>query len=215
MQTLLGQGPTFADPTGRLGYVHSFSFGIQRLLPGQVTVDVSYVGSRTNRGRHYQGVQRALRPESRSGRCDPGRQSELPQRRGAESVRRPAARHLIERRHDYAAAIPAAVPPVHRFNMQDYNVGKVWYNALQITLQKRYQHGLTVTASYAFSKNLQALNYLNPQDALPSRSLTPWDRPNRLDPGAHLRIALRAGQTSARQEPRRLWAKRWAAGRRS
>jgi hypothetical protein len=64
--------------------------------------------------------------------------------------------------------------------MQDYNVGKVWYNALQITAQKRYQHGLTVTASYAFSKNLQALNYLNPQDASPSRSLTPWDRPNRL-----------------------------------
>ena len=37
MQTLLGQAPNFADPTGRLGYVHSFSFGIQRLLPGQVT----------------------------------------------------------------------------------------------------------------------------------------------------------------------------------
>jgi hypothetical protein len=59
-------------------------------------------------------------------------------------------------------------------------VGKVWYNALQITVQKRYAHGLTFTGSYALSKNLQALNFLNPQDALPSRSLTPWDRPNRL-----------------------------------
>lgn len=57
---------------------------------------------------------------------------------------------------------------------------QVWYNALQITVQERYQHDFTFTGPYAFSKNPQALNYLNAQDALPSRSLTPWDRPNRL-----------------------------------
>jgi hypothetical protein len=47
LATMLGQGPSFADPTGNLGYVHSFSFGIQRVFPGQVVVDASYVGSRT------------------------------------------------------------------------------------------------------------------------------------------------------------------------
>src|SRR5262249_1455917 len=32
LATLLGQGPSFADPAGNLGYVHSFSFGVQRGL---------------------------------------------------------------------------------------------------------------------------------------------------------------------------------------
>ena len=44
---MLGQGPSFADPSGIISYVHNFSFGIQRVLPGKVSVDISYVGSRT------------------------------------------------------------------------------------------------------------------------------------------------------------------------
>ena len=58
--------------------------------------------------------------------------------------------------------------------------GKVWYNALQVAVNKRYSHGLMVTAAYTLSKNIQAMNYLNPQDPEPSRSLVPWDRTHRL-----------------------------------
>jgi len=47
-------------------------------------------------------------------------------------------------------------------------------------VQKRAGHGLMVTASYTFSKNLNSLSYLNSQDALPSRTFVAWDRPNRL-----------------------------------
>jgi hypothetical protein len=47
MLTMLGQGPTFSDTSGRTGYVHVFSFGFQKQLPGQIGLDVSYVGSRT------------------------------------------------------------------------------------------------------------------------------------------------------------------------
>ncbi|HEY4364146.1 MAG TPA: carboxypeptidase-like regulatory domain-containing protein [Bryobacteraceae bacterium] len=34
-------------------------------------------------------------------------------------------------------------------------LGKSWYDALQATLTKRYSHGLSLTAAYTFSKNLQ------------------------------------------------------------
>jgi hypothetical protein len=37
-----------------------------------------------------------------------------------------------------------------------------------------------VTLAYTLSKNIQALNYMNPQDAEPARSLVPWDRTHRL-----------------------------------
>jgi hypothetical protein len=33
--------------------------------------------------------------------------------------------------------------------------GKSWYDALQVTLTKRYSHGLLVTGAYTYSKNLQ------------------------------------------------------------
>ena len=180
MQTMLGQGPSFADQTGHLGYVHSFSFGIQRLLPGQVTVDVSYVGSRTigagtTKAYNALSAQNLALGDSTKG----GNPNNL-----TASVPNPFA-GLLPGTSLNGATITRQqsllpFPQFTAFNIQDYNVGKVWYNAVQITVQKRYQHGLTVTASYAFSKNLQALNYLNAQDALPSRSFTSWDRPNRL-----------------------------------
>ena len=86
---------------------------------------------------------------------------------------------ILDINTDEAASLKTSVASPEIFQTAGLEYSSAM-TGLQITLQKRYQHGLTVTASYAFSKNLQALNYLNPQDALPSRSLTPWDRPNRL-----------------------------------
>ena len=47
-------------------------------------------------------------------------------------------------------------------------------------MQKRYSHGLTFSANYTFSKNIQATSYVNAQDAAPTRVLTAFDRPQRL-----------------------------------
>jgi hypothetical protein len=71
-------------------------------------------------------------------------------------------------------------PEFGPITVQDLPNGKFWYNALQVRFNKRYSHGLMITASYTLSKNLQAINYLNAQDAEPSRSLVPWDQPHRL-----------------------------------
>src|SRR5215471_4768903 len=180
LATLLGQGPNFADPTGRLGYVQSFSFGVQRQLPGLVSIDVSYVGSRTvgagtTKAYNALSVQNLALGDASKG----GNPNYL-----TTQVPNPFAGLLPGTSLNNATITRQQLllpfPQFTSFSMQDYNVGKVWYNALQITVQKRYQHGLTFTGSYAFAKNLQATNYMNPQDALPSRSLTPWDRPNRL-----------------------------------
>lgn len=84
---------------------------------------------------------------------------------------------------------------------QDIPLGKNWYNALQVTLQQRSWHGLDMTVAYTLQKNLQAINYQNPQDAgvtgtgtaagnnaafadsaliPPTHSLTPYDRTQRI-----------------------------------
>jgi trimeric autotransporter adhesin len=47
LATFLGQNVTFVNPAVRNPYVHQFSFGIQQELPGKMSVQASYVGSRT------------------------------------------------------------------------------------------------------------------------------------------------------------------------
>jgi hypothetical protein len=71
-------------------------------------------------------------------------------------------------------------PQFTAFNMADRNDGSVWYNSLQLSVEKRYSHGLTFIVAYTLSKNIEALSYLNGQDAAPGRTLTGWDRPHRL-----------------------------------
>lgn len=47
LSTQLGNQVFFNNPDRRIPYVHSFSFGVEHQLPWSVTVDASYVGSRT------------------------------------------------------------------------------------------------------------------------------------------------------------------------
>jgi hypothetical protein len=67
-------------------------------------------------------------------------------------------------------------PEFTGLSRQNIPEGKVWYNSLQTNVQRRYSNGFSVTGSYTFSKNLQALSYLNPQDSSPARTIVPFDR---------------------------------------
>src|SRR6185369_5654496 len=70
-------------------------------------------------------------------------------------------------------------PEFGGISVTQLNTGKVWYNSLQLSAQKRYSRGLTFSANYTFSKNIEALSYLNSQDPDPARTLTSFDRPHR------------------------------------
>lgn len=180
LETLLGQGPSFADPSGIISYVHNFSFGVQRVLPGKISVDVSYVGSRTmnaatSRAFNYISEQNRALGDSTTG----GNPNYL-----TAAVPNPFA-GLIPGTSLNSATVTRQqllrpYPQFTGFDVVNYPNGRIWYNALQITVEKRYSHGLTFTGSYAFAKNLEALTYLNEQDELSARSLTSFDRSNRL-----------------------------------
>jgi hypothetical protein len=48
-----------------------------------------------------------------------------------------------------------------------------------VKFDKRYSRGLLINGSYTLSKNIQSVNYLNPQDPAPTHSLVPWDQTHR------------------------------------
>jgi hypothetical protein len=180
MSTFLGQGITFANPAARNPYVHQFSFGIQRELPGQMSVEASYVGSRTMSAYVSNSIDSlslsnlALGDPTKGG--DPNYlnaqvpnpfEGLLP---GTTINGATVARNQLLR----------PFPEFTGVTITDTNAGKIWYNSLQVALQKRYRHGLTFTANYTNSKNIQATSYLNAQDPEPTRVLTAFDRPQRL-----------------------------------
>src|SRR5207248_2199982 len=65
-------------------------------------------------------------------------------------------------------------------NYGQESVGKIWYDSLQLSVEKRYAHGLTILGAYTWSKTLEALAFLNPQDAAPYKNIGSQDRPQRL-----------------------------------
>lgn len=180
LETFLGQSPTFTNPAMRTPYVHQFSFGIQRQLPGQILFDISYVGSRTMAATVSKGI------------------NELPvESLALGDVTKGGNPNLLNQQvpNPFAGLIPGTslnnttvarqqmlrpFPQFTSFSMQERNDGRIWYNAMQIMLTKRYSKGFSFTGTYTFSKNIEALDYLNAQDPAPSRTLTDWDRTHRL-----------------------------------
>ena len=180
MGTLLGQSPAFADPQGRVPYVHSFSFGIQRQLPGQILVDAAFVGTRTNALRTSRPFNELSVKDLALGDSSKGGDPNFLNTR----IPNPFA-NLLPGTSINAATVPRQqllrpYPQFNAFNVEDLGDGKVWYNSFQLSVQKRYTHGLTLTSALTLSKNIEALTYLNGQDAGPARSLAAFDRSYRL-----------------------------------
>jgi hypothetical protein len=179
MSTFLGQSVSYVYTGSRNPYVHQFSFGIQRELPGSISAEASFVGSRTRSALVSNSIDSltvanlALGDPAKGG--DPNYlnaqvpnpfEGLLP----GTSINGPTvARSQLLR----------PFPAFTGVTVTDMNVGKIWYNSLQVSVQKRYAHGLTFSANYTFSKNIQATSYVNAQDAAPTRVLTAFDRPQR------------------------------------
>ncbi|MBL8231403.1 MAG: carboxypeptidase regulatory-like domain-containing protein [Bryobacterales bacterium] len=179
LSTFLGQGPTFTDPTSRTPYVHQFSFSIQRQLPMQILLDAAYVGSRSmaqNTVRGYNEIP--VEVLNQGNPAIGGNPNTLNQ-----AVANPFA-GLIPGTGLNNATVPRQqllrpFPQFTGFSVEALNTGRIWYNSLQLTATKRYSNGFFFTTTYTLSKNIEAIDYLNAQDAAPTRSLTDWDRSHR------------------------------------
>jgi hypothetical protein len=173
METFLGQSPSFTEVNTRVPYVHQVSFGIQRQLPFNMVLDASYVGSRTRKAivsRQMNEISKeslALGANVLNANVPNPFEGLIP---GTSLNNATVTRQQLLR----------PFPQFLGFEASDRNDGSVWYDSLQIQLEKRYSRGLTFVAAYTLAKNIEALSYLNGQDTAPTKTLTAWDRPQRL-----------------------------------
>lgn len=72
--------------------------------------------------------------------------------------------HQPQRRHHPRQNLLFPFPQFSGININNLPIGGQNYNGLQTRLTKRFSRGLTFVASYSWSKTLEQLTLLNPQD---------------------------------------------------
>ena len=182
LATFAGQSVVFVNPDRRIPRAHQWSFGVQHQLPWSVKLDVSYVGSRTydvNTGDNQTGGARNINVNSAQ-QIEQFRQDA---NYFNQSVRNPFAGLLPGSLG--AATVPRSqlLKPYPQFGDVTFvgeSIGKIWYDALQLSVEKRYSQGLTLVLAYTWSKNLESVAFLNNQDPTTTKVITSNDRPHRV-----------------------------------
>ncbi len=153
--TFLGRNPNFSNPNFVVPNVHQFSIGIQRELPWKVSLEVSYVGSRTYQMQsEWRGVNEpsaefqaqcdVTRGGSRSF-CDALLTNPFFGIAGFEGTTRFTSQTLS--RFELARPFPAFAGDLRMFERND---GKMWYDSAQFVANKRWARGVTLNATYTY-----------------------------------------------------------------
>ena len=191
LATFEGQSIIFNNVNRKIPHAHQYSVGIEQQFPGGIKMEASYVGSRTmdiNTNDNQAGSARNLNALSNA---------QIAQlRTAAAGAGMTAAAYAGQSvRNPFAGAIPGTnlngatvsrqqlLLPYPQFLTVSYgqeSVGQIWYDSLQLSVEKRYSRGLTILGAYTWSKTMEALTYLNPQDSAPFKNIGSADRPQRL-----------------------------------
>lgn len=179
LATFLGRGVSFFVPNPRTPYNQRWSFGFQRQFLSNFVLDMNYVGSR---GTALQ-ISRQL---------DSVPNEYLSKLRVRDQA---TIDHLSQNvANPFYPLLPGTglagdtvsrsqlLSPYPQFTSvtTQTNDGYSWYHSLQTRVEKRFDQGYTIMGSWTWSKNMEAVSFLNPMDARPERVISPNDRTHRL-----------------------------------
>ena len=175
--TNIGQGINFFLENRKQPYAQRWSFGVQQELPLKVMIEASYVGNRNTR----LNINREL--------------SYTPaQYLSTSLVRDQATIDFLGKTtpNPYFGLNPIYGSTITRANLlRPYNefssvqivgdpAGYSWYHSLQTRIERRFGSGWTMQASYTWSKTMEAREFLNSSDPMPSEVIADLDRTHRL-----------------------------------
>jgi hypothetical protein len=191
LSTYLGQSITFDNSRSHQAYSQRWSFAVQQLLPGNATVETSYVG---NRGTHI-SIARDINATpaqylSKSLTRDATTINYL-----GQTVSNPfyGLAPLFTSTTMTRANLLRPYPQFTGITMNTSD-GYSWYHSLQVRAARRWRQGLTLNAGYAFSKMMEATSFLNASDPMPYESLSTSHRPHRLTFSAIWEIPVGRGR---------------------
>jgi hypothetical protein len=162
----LGDGQSFDQRNRKIGRIQQYSVGIQRELPSQIVLDVSYVGTYTSNLRV--GTNLEFMPGSFNAQCEanPATCAQLVQNPFFGVLPKASTLGSQPTIRSYLLA-----EPFPQFNGVVFSntepVGFSDYNSLQVKLNKRVTgggaliRGLSFLTAFTWSKTMVATSYLN------------------------------------------------------
>lgn len=153
-------GPVAWDPDGgRMGYTQQWNFNLERELPGNMVIDIGYVGTKAT-GLQANEMRRPTQlPYSALALKDTlgqwiNNDASIP-----ASVKALGGRYPYKNQGDWLPMYQTLSPyptVIYWSNLYSWNspLGFSNYQALQIQLNKRFSHGLQFLSNYTFSKTL-------------------------------------------------------------
>jgi hypothetical protein len=79
-------------------------------------------------------------------------------------------------------------------NIQNQTIGQSYFNSIVFHVEQRAKHGLTLTANYSFAKLIEADTFLNDQDTMPTRRISPFDHTHHFTTGATYALPFGKGK---------------------
>jgi len=178
--TSLGQSFNYYNPTLRNPYSIRWEMGIQRELPGQMVLEVAYIG---NHAVHL--------PLNRNMDTTPAQYLSTSPFRDAATITYLSS--LVT--NPLAGLIPAnstlngaqvsrgtLLAPYPQFTgvtLQATNAASSYFHSMDVRLEKRYSRGLNLLANFTYSKLISQDNYKNATDLAPEKRVAGDDRPLR------------------------------------
>ena len=71
-------------------------------------------------------------------------------------------------------------PEFGQITEQELTVGSSYFHSLNVRLERRLSHGISVIANYGYSRLMEEDSWRNPTDLVPEKRVSPFDRANRI-----------------------------------
>lgn len=196
-RTYLGTGFRFVNSDFRLPYVDHFSFGLQRQLPFNSRIELSYVGSR---GRDVQSTKSINNyPATLRDSCNPLSGGGV--NNCSDLVTNPfynlapfAGTGLYSNAKIAKSTLAQAFPAFGSLTEVARNDGQTWYNSFQLAYELRSRNGLNLIVSYTLSKQIDESDWNDVYTDTMQRGLIQWDRTHVLTTSAIYQIPIGPGR---------------------
>lgn len=143
--TFLGNNVSMVERNSPISSAQQWNFGIQRMLPAQILLDVAYAGNRTAHAMSFNWDLNQLDPQylSLGLRLDEA----VPNPFFGVIPSGPLSGRTITRQQSLRP-----YPAYQGINVISPRLGSSTYHSMQMRVEKRYSSGFTLLASYTFSK---------------------------------------------------------------
>jgi TonB dependent receptor len=202
--TFLGQALSFLAPSQHDPYSERWDLDLQRSVTNTTMVEVLYEG---NHGLHLPIASQNLNATLvQYLSTNPWRNQNVSSAYG-KSVTNPfyqtlGSSNTTSLETSKTVAFSNLMVPFPQFGTsavteENQTIGQSYFNAAIVHLEQRAAHGLTLTANYAFSKMIEADSFLNDEDTVPTRRISPFDHTHHFTAGGTYELPFGQGKMFA------------------